>query len=87
MIIEMFDQEFIELQKELMTGYHSKLIPILANIVVGDLDMRIAHVAAYCGVMLDGEYTYQDRMKLCGILRKKLILLRENPNNSVVIIN
>lgn len=84
-IVEMFDPEFVELQKELMTGYHPKLEKLL-EMQPQDIDVRISIIAAYCEIVLDGIYTIADRAKLCGIMRERLIPLRENPNTSIVVI-
>ena len=89
MIYEYFPQEYIELQKELATGYHPQLEKILTinGGTSEDIDLKIAQIAAYCEVMLDGVYTLEERMRLCDILRKKLIEKRENPNKGIVLLN
>lgn len=87
MIIEQFPEEWIELNKELCTGYHPKLESILSQHAVDETDIKLAQIAAYCEVLLDGTYTLDERSKLCDILRQKLILLRDNPNKSVIIVN
>lgn len=87
MIHELFPTEYVELQKELMTGFHPKLESILAAHAVDDIDMKLAQIASYCGIVLDGTYTLEDRIKLCRILRERLILLRENPNKGIILIN
>jgi len=75
----MFPLEYQELQKELSTGLHPRLYPILAQHGADDLDMKLAQIAAYCEVALDGVYTLDERRKLCDILRERLVLLRERP--------
>lgn len=77
MIHEYFPEEYLELQKELATGYHPKLGAILMTCAADDIDLKLAHIAYYCGVVLDGAYTLEDRVKLCEILRKRLLVKRE----------
>ena len=79
MKFEMFPEEYVALNRELASGLHPRLTPILAKTHPDDIDMRIAHTASYCSVMLDGTYTLEDRIKLCHILTEKLVLLRERP--------
>lgn len=85
MIHEIFPDSYIELNKELMTGLHPKLEQIIAGCGIDEIDLKLSHIAAYCEVMLDDVYSLQDRMKLCDVLREKLILKRENPNGILII--
>lgn len=83
-ILEFFPNEYIELQSELNNGLHPKLIAILAPLGPDAIDMRLAHIASYCGVMLDGEYDLKARMHLCTILTKKLVEKREVPPGTII---
>lgn len=85
-VFEMFPQEYIDLNKELSTDYHPKLQPILSSVGYEELDMKLAHIASYCEVMLDGDYTLENRIKLCKILLEKLILMRELPKTQNIIL-
>lgn len=85
MIYEQFPEEWIQLNRELCSGLHPKLEPILAAIAVEDTDLKLAQIAAYCEVMLDDVYTFEERTELCEILRQKLVLKRENPNAPLII--
>ena len=87
MIIEEFPPEWINLNQELCSGLHPKLEPILAACAVDDTDLKLAHIASYCEVMLDGVYTLEERCRLCEILRQKLILKRENPNQGIILLS
>ena len=88
MIIEKFPEEYIELNKELCTGYHPKLAEIISKIGMDDLDLKLANIAAYCAIALDGEYRLEDRVNLCRILTKELVKMREYPKaNPQVIIH
>lgn len=78
-ILEFFPEEYILLQNELNSGLHPKLEPILAMTGPEDIDMKLAHTAAYCGVVLKGDYTLEDRIGLCKLLYEKLQDKRERP--------
>lgn len=77
MIFEIFPLEYTLLQQELMEGYHPGLAEILATVGPEDLDMKLAQIAAYCGVGLDGIYTLDDRRLLCIVLRRELFKRRK----------
>lgn len=66
----MFDPRRIELQKELV--HHPKLCELINNHPVSEFETRLAEIAAWCGVLLDGYYTPEELSKLCEILRDKL---------------
>ena len=85
MIHEYFPEEWIELQKELASGLHPKLETILAECAPEDTDLKLAHIASYCEVMLDGEYSFEQRTELCEILRKKLVDKRERPGGIIIL--
>lgn len=76
-IFEIFPDEYLALNRELCTQKHPKLQNILAQCGAEDIDMKLAQIASYCSVVMDGCYTLEDRIKLCKILKEKLILLRE----------
>lgn len=85
-ILEFFPPEYIALQRELVFGeYHPKLVPILANLNANDIDMKLAHIAAYCEVALDGEYDFEGRIQLCKILLERLITLRKYPQAQTIV--
>ena len=70
MIIEFFPEEFIQLNKEV--EYHPVLVEYLAKHPPNEYEIRMAEISAYCGVILDGSYTYDEMKKLADILTKKL---------------
>ena len=86
MIYEIFPAEYIALQRELLTGYHPQLEKILEQHGPEDIDMKLAQIASYTGVILDDVYTLDERRKLCDLLRERLIPMRENPNKDVLIV-
>ena len=79
MIHEYFPVEYRALQAELATGLHPKLEAILSQLRPQDIDLRLAHIAAYCGIELDGIYSLEARMKICALCFQKLQERRENP--------
>lgn len=85
-VFELFPQEMIDLQKELATPYHPDLCNILAGYPAEETDIKFAQIASYCGVMLDGIYTFEDKVKLAKILTEKLILLRKDPEASKIML-
>lgn len=66
--LEYFDQRAIDLNQEVL--HHPELMQRLAN--NNDPAVKLAHVAAYCEVILDGAYSEEDCNVLCEILTKKL---------------
>ena len=87
MIYEIFPLEYIALSAELATGYHPRLERILQinGGTAEDIDLKLAQIAAYCGVMLDGVYDLDDRRELCVICVVKLQALRENPHGTIYV--
>jgi hypothetical protein len=83
-IIQEFPPGFIALNQELATGLHPKLEKILAAQTDTDVDIRLAQIASYCSVILDGTYTLAERDKLCFALAGRLEVLRELPSPSVI---
>jgi 1-aminocyclopropane-1-carboxylate deaminase/D-cysteine desulfhydrase-like pyridoxal-dependent ACC family enzyme len=82
--IVMFPEEVIQLNRELATGLHPKLEAILSE-VPGDHDFveRIAHIAAYCEIILDSMYDENELAGLCELLRKRLVDKRERPDTVI----
>lgn len=85
MIHEYFPQEYIDLDKELSSGYHPKL-EFIAGYPADEIDIKLAQIAAYCEVALEDDYTLNDRIKLCGILATKLKEKREYPEAQKIIL-
>lgn len=68
--VQLFPENFLLLQKEV--SHHPRLIELLANHPAGELEIKLAEIATYCDVALNGTYTPDDLGKLAGILEKKL---------------
>lgn len=84
MVFELFPHEFIALDAELKTEFHPKL-DFLKGYAADEIDIKLAQIAAYCEVILDGDYDIKDRTKLAGILVEKLKEKREVPGAQTII--
>lgn len=84
---EMLPEGYIALNKELATGLHPKLEAKFAELEqpVDEVDVRLALIASYCEVVLDGTYTLAERDKLCFVLAGRLEALREAPTGIVLV--
>lgn len=69
-IIAMFPEEFIDLNREL--EYHPVLTDLMGNIPANEFELRIANVAAYCEIIVDGSYGPDDLINLAKICLQKL---------------
>lgn len=77
MTIEFFPEGYIALNAELATGFHPKLEAELSIYPADEVDLKLARIASYCAILLDGTYTLEERDKLCHILVGRLIVIRE----------
>lgn len=60
-----FPPEFQELQIELMSGYHNTLINEMNALGYSKMSDGLVHMATHCGILVEGMYTYEDKLKLC----------------------
>ena len=70
--LEYFDDRAIALNAEVMN--HPVLMEFMAKHT--DPTMKLAEIAAYCEVALDGAYTEEDCNHLADILTRRLIKKR-----------
>lgn len=77
--IEFFPEGVILLNRELATGLHPKLEARLANHPADETEIRLAEIASYCGVVVNGVYEPDQIAELCAILSGRLEVLREIP--------
>ncbi len=75
--IEMFPDGVIALNRELASGYHPKLAVRLANHPSAETEIRLAEIASYCSIAIDGIYGPEQIAELCAILAGRLEVLRE----------
>ena len=85
MQIKMLPEGIIALNKELATGYHQKLYYLLERHGTSEWEIRFAHIAAYCSIVLDDTYHPEDFDRLGHILAKRLGEMRELPDTQVII--
>ena len=82
--MEMFPEGVILLNKELATGLHPRLECLLEKHPPEETELRLAEIAAYCGIAVDGIYGPEQISELCAILSGRLEVLREIPAATVV---
>ncbi len=68
---EYFPPERLELHIELRQ--HPDLLELLARHPLDEFEIRIAQIATYCEVILEGDYTPQDLTDLCVVLKRRLV--------------
>lgn len=65
-----FSPARIALQRELKN--HPELCNLLANHASDEFEIKLAEIATYCEVILDGDYSPADLDGLCDLLVRKL---------------
>lgn len=68
--LEYFDPRLLALQQELMN--HPELMERVARHPPQETEMRIAEIAAYCNILLDGYYIPEEINNLAALLTQKL---------------
>lgn len=81
--INIFPEEFIQLNREILN--HPDLQVRLANHPAGEWEIKIAEIALFCDVIVNGDYLPEEMTNLAGILTKRLIERRKD-NRSILII-
>lgn len=84
--LQYFPEGFQALNKELSTGLHPKLETLLANHPANEMEVRLAEIATYCSIAMDGAYGQPELDKLCFILAGRLEVLREAPEAPSIIL-
>jgi hypothetical protein len=64
--LNFYPEPILQLQKELI--HHPVLQQDLARHPAHEWEIRLAQIALYCEVLLDGDYTEENLVKLCEIL-------------------
>lgn len=82
--LNIFPQPFIDLQREL--PHHPILQSMLAQLPAAEWELRLAQIAQYCSIVLDGSYLPEDIEKICSILVKRLVELRVD-NRGVLVLS
>jgi len=81
--IEYFSESRIELNRRIQD--HPKLVELLQAHPVEEFEIRLSEVAAYCGIVLDGDYLQSDLDGLCDVLIQKLEMMKVAP--SIITLN
>ena len=68
--LEYFDPRLLALQQELLN--HPELMERVARHPPRETEMRIAEIAAYCTILLDGYYIPEEINNLAALLTQKL---------------
>lgn len=77
--LEFFPESYIALNLEVSN--HPELCELLSKHPPQETEIRIAEIAAYCEVVLDGYYTPEDLDRLCDILVRRL----QNKNSILIL--
>lgn len=72
--LEWFPVELQVLREEIQ--FHPALLQILNDQEDKDVYIALAEIAAFVGVVLDGDYTRDDIINLCALLIRKLQAIR-----------
>lgn len=67
-----FEQELIDLQQEVCT-HHPDVLAILTSLTDQDIYIQISAIAVHCKMILHGDYTKEDILKICRKLTEKLV--------------
>lgn len=70
MHIQQFPEVFLQLQEEI--GFHPALVEQLGRVPANEFEQKIAVIAAYCEVLLDGIYDQKDIEKIADICLRRL---------------
>jgi hypothetical protein len=74
MYIEYIHPNFLHLQKEVLN--HPKLCEYIDKYKGGEMELKLAEIATYCNVIVDGDYSPDQLNELAGILTKRLQHIR-----------
>lgn len=81
--INIWPDDIIQLNREII--HHPKLMERLANHPSAEWEIKLAEIAQYCEVMVDGTYLPEEIERLARILRIKLVEKREDNRGLLVI--
>ena len=82
--VNLFPESFIALNRE--TAEHPVLMERLANHQMAEWEVKLAEIANYCEVVLDGDYMPEDIDNICNILYRKLVAKRASLGDKNIII-
>jgi hypothetical protein len=79
--LEFFPESYLALQEEIVN--HPRLCELIVRHSPREFELRLAEIATYCNVALDGEYTQEDLNGLCHVLWRKL----KEKGTGIILIN
>lgn len=83
--LEYFPEEFIALNREILN--HPKLQQLLEKHPTNEFEIRLAEVAAYCLIEVDGEFFPEDLQKLAALCLDRLQKMQGvNPADQKIIV-
>lgn len=76
-----FPDGLMNLQAELATGLHPEVEKLLTSLqcAPNDWEIRLARIAAYVGIIVDGQYGTEEISQLAATCAGRLEVLREIP--------
>jgi hypothetical protein len=83
----LYPEGLIALNAEIATGLHPKLEARLSNHPAAEWEIKLAEIASYCSVVLDGTYAADQISELGHILAGRLEVLRELPRAQTIILS
>lgn len=82
--VNLFPEALITLNRE--CAEHPVLMDRLANHPMIEWEVKLAEIANYCEVVLDGDYMPEDIDNICDILYRKLVAKRASLGTKDIII-
>lgn len=79
--LRLFPESYNALQLEILN--HPRLCKLIANHPPQEFELRLAEIATYCEVVLDGLYDERDLDNICQLCWKKL----KKMNSSIILID
>jgi len=68
--LEFFPDEYVQLNREV--AYHPTLQALLAKHPEHEFELKLAEIAAYCLIEVDGEFTQEELRKLASLCLERL---------------
>lgn len=81
--LNFFPEPFIQLNLEILN--HPVLGLRLSNHPAAEWEIRLAEIAQYCEVVLNGRYLPEDIEKICTILIDRLVKMRDDNRGTLII--
>jgi len=76
LVYEMFPAQIMDLYREIQ--HHPNLLKLLHDQDNKDVYIQLMEIAAYCEIVVIGDFTRQDILELCTAMTKKLYSRRSS---------